>query len=419
MGRKTDVLVGLIDILPTVCGSVGIPVSPHVQGNDLNAFFGDGKDSVEERFLFCESLMPTKFELGPFFGLVSDRWKYIYTSQPELYNLRKDPHETKNLLHQHPQQARIMEDRLRLVLQNSGHTGTGDTKVKVDEESARRLESLGYVSSRPVKESVKFGRIGSDPKEFIEVYNFIEKFLLLASNKKYDEAKKLANEMLTERPDMKQAHYYLGLIAFFQEDTQAMKRHFTRYLELAESESDNFNIRAKSEYELAHAYAHLGDVFKHESQIDQAIMHYKEALSHDPYMVTTYYNLAGVHLLQGSLSDAVACYMRILDLDGDATDALNNLAWILSTAEDTKIYNPADALKFALRACELTKYNNPNFLDTLAVAYAATGRLAEAIKCAKKAVDLATLSNQLQLAEEIKGRLEFYKNGRAYRDSAK
>ena len=418
MGRKTDNVAGLIDILPTVCGSVGIPVSAHVQGKDLNSFFRDGKDSVDERFFFCESLMPTKFELGPFFGLVSNRWKYIHTSQSELYNLRKDPHETKNLLRQHPQQARIMENRLKVVLQNNGLTGTGDTKVKLDEESVRRLESLGYISSRPVKESIRLDRGNLDPKEFIEVYNFIEKFLKLTSSKKYEEAKKLANEILAKRPDMKQAHYYLGIVGVMEEKRQAIKAHFTRYLELAQSESDSSGIRAKSEYELSQAHNHLGDVFKHDGQIAPAIAHYKEALSHNPYTATTYHNLAGVYLLQGDLSDAVACYTKILDFDGDATDALNNLAWVLATTENHNIRNPSDAFKFALRACELTKYDNPNYLDSLGAAYAALGRFPEAVETAEKAIGLAKSANQPQLAEEITKHHEFYKRSQPYFDPA-
>ena len=69
--------VGLVDIVPTVCSLLGISVPSVVQGKDLSAYFlkegvGEGEN---ERFLYCESLMPTKFDTGPLLGLVSGRWK--------------------------------------------------------------------------------------------------------------------------------------------------------------------------------------------------------------------------------------------------------------------------------------------------------------------------------------------------------
>jgi hypothetical protein len=49
-------------------------------------------------------------------------------------------------------------------------------------------------------------------------------------------------------------------------------------------------------------------------------------------------------------------------------------------------------------------------LDTLAVAYAADGRLDEAIKTAQKALSLALSANQKPLADEIQSHLEIYKS---------
>jgi tetratricopeptide (TPR) repeat protein len=102
----------------------------------------------------------------------------------------------------------------------------------------------------------------------------------------------------------------------------------------------------------------------------------------------------------------------------DATTALNDLAWILATTENRNIRNPSDAFKFALRACELTKYDNPNYLDSLAAAYGALGRFPEAVETAEKAIGLAKSANQPQLAEEITNHCEFYKRSQAYFDPA-
>ena len=144
-GGRIDNVVGIIDIVPTVCGALGIPAPPSVQGRDLSALLSNNRSIIEERYLFCESLYPTKYDLGPFFGIVSNRWKYIHTSYPELYDLVRDPQETKNLLKYQLQQTRVMQEQLESILQNSSGSTFADSRMTLDEETRGRLESLGYI----------------------------------------------------------------------------------------------------------------------------------------------------------------------------------------------------------------------------------------------------------------------------------
>jgi len=87
----------------------------------------------------------------------------------------------------------------------------------------------------------------------------------------------------------------------------------------------------------------------------------------------------------------------------------------LATTEDAQIQNSADAVKFAERCCKLTNYQNPEILDTLAAAYAATERFEQAIETAEKAIRLAEAAGKSKLAEEIHGRLQLYQAGQSYR----
>jgi hypothetical protein len=52
-------------------------------------------------------------------------------------------------------------------------------------------------------------------------------------------------------------------------------------------------------------------------------------------------------------------------------------------------------------------------LDTLAAAYAAAGRFPEAVTTGQKALELALLSGQKEVAENIRSNLELYKANRA------
>ena len=63
---------------------------------------------------------------------------------------------------------------------------------------------------------------------------------------------------------------------------------------------------------------------------------------------------------------------------------------------------------------ELTDNRVAQYLDTLAAAYAATGRFNDAVATAQKAIDLARSAGQLQVAAQIEPRLELYRAGRPY-----
>jgi arylsulfatase A-like enzyme/cytochrome c-type biogenesis protein CcmH/NrfG len=348
-GIRINDTAGLIDILPTVCGSLGIAVPPDVQGKNLNFFLKRKNIPVEQRYLYCESLISTKFGFGPFLGLVSGRWKYFHTSEPKLFDLRQTPIESKNLWNQQPQQARIMQDQLRLILHGDSLRNIANSKIEIDEKTINRLESLGYIAGREVDENIQFDQNRLDLKEFIEVYNFANRFYALAIVKKYDKAKKLCNDMLAKKPEIKEPHYYLGLIALYTKDTQDAITHFSKYLENTDSDANDSDIQIKSVNNLADAYLRLASALTIEGQYKQAITNYKKALSYNPDMVKANYDLASIYHKQGKLSEAAIYYARVLELNPDSYQVhfkLGNALLRLGKVEKAIThYNKAISLK--------------------------------------------------------------------------
>ena len=55
--------------------------------------------------------------------------------------------------------------------------------------------------------------------------------------------------------------------------------------------------------------------------------------------------------------------------------------------------DPDEAVRLAKACCERTRYRQPTLLDTLAVAYGATGRYDLAIKYTNQAIEIAEESN--------------------------
>jgi len=65
---------------------------------------------------------------------------------------------------------------------------------------------------------------------------------------------------------------------------------------------------------------------------------------------------------------------------------------------------------------QLSNAGNPVYLDTLAAAYAESGRFPEAIATARKALDLATRQRLEWLIEALNTRIKLYQAGQPYRD---
>lgn len=109
---------------------------------------------------------------------------------------------------------------------------------------------------------------------------------------------------------------------------------------------------------------------------------------------------------------AVAYYRRALDIDPSLYPVANDLAWLLSHSEQAA--DPREAVRLAESAV-VASGDDPNYLDTLAAAYAAAGRYGEAVRTAERAAELARAGGDEDMAREIEERLARYREHRSRR----
>jgi tetratricopeptide (TPR) repeat protein len=86
----------------------------------------------------------------------------------------------------------------------------------------------------------------------------------------------------------------------------------------------------------------------------------------------------------------------------------NAVAWILATCPEASQRDGQTALSLAKGACEATNQANPEYLDTLAAAYAEVGQFDEAARVAQQAIQIASARNATRAVEKYRERLALY-----------
>jgi tetratricopeptide (TPR) repeat protein len=116
----------------------------------------------------------------------------------------------------------------------------------------------------------------------------------------------------------------------------------------------------------------------------------------------------------GKHADAVKDYDEALKLDPEDTGVLNNLAWVLATSPDDPVRNANRSIEMGTKACELTKYQKPHILSTLAAGYAEKGDWETAKKWSAKAVELGSKDEEVD--QQLKKELESYQQTKPWRE---
>jgi len=107
-GKKIEIPVNNIDIVPTILKLLKIEPSKNVQGEDLLAFINGQKKKRKEPILI-------QAYAGDGWALIQDKWKFIYQQKGrnyQLFDLSQDPKEQENLSRKYPTIANNMASHI-------------------------------------------------------------------------------------------------------------------------------------------------------------------------------------------------------------------------------------------------------------------------------------------------------------------
>ncbi|MBP3959042.1 tetratricopeptide repeat protein [Gemmata sp. G18] len=156
-----------------------------------------------------------------------------------------------------------------------------------------------------------------------------------------------------------------------------------------------------------------GVLWEAKGRLDAAIEDYTAAIKSDPKYSTPWRNRGLVYQRKGDYEQAARDFAEAGRLDPTSTLLMDDLAWLLATCPDGTVRNGKRALELAKRACELTGFNEPLLLETLAAACAETGDFAKATEYQKKV--LTDKEYEKRFGAGTREKLKLYESEKAFR----
>lgn len=216
----SDRVVGLVDVLPTVLGLLGVDSDPGaLDGRDLTTEPGEA-----ERAIYIESLAGyLDYGWAPLHGLRRMGDKLILSPDPEYFDVRADPGERVNL-YGTSDAAHELEQRLANRLAEWAPVSAArDAENEPSEEDLDRLSALGYVRRSPDAASS-----GADPKAMLQVGNRVQTAISLSADGDLEGALRVIEAVLADHPDAPRALYTATAIydrlARFDDGERALRR---------------------------------------------------------------------------------------------------------------------------------------------------------------------------------------------------
>jgi len=342
-GVRVSTAVDLIDLLPTVVELLGLADTVQMSGRSLAGVFRG--EALDPRPSYSEShYAHYSFGWAQQRSLTTDRWKYISSTEPELYDAAADPNETRDLIRLSPDVARTMREAIEQMF--GAMTGTDAPEAALDEEARRRLSALGYVAEGSMKGSDDFlTKDLPDPKRNYDVV-----LLTIRADDHMDagrpeEALALLEEAVRKAPEAFQIKEKMSrclerlnrrdeAILAIQSMLQANPRHLSSLLRMGNLLLDagrtgpaieHLQAALAIEESNARTHAHLAKALHREKRWDEAIAHARRSLELSPSYSVIHIELGAILAEKGNVAEAVAVFQKAAELEACRYEANYNL----------------------------------------------------------------------------------------------
>lgn len=309
---RVETPVSLVDLYPTLADAAAIESKNNTSGTTLApALVGE---TINPRDCYAMTDEPyLEAQWSPLRSMVNDRWRYVRTAKPELYDLAAEPEGLINLADRHPEVVAELERQLgEIESRMVRHGGSG---VSLTDQERRAIESLGYAGS-PVSEEAVPGDVRSlkDIKDMIVYMNRLDEANEFFFREEYDVSSDILKSISRDAPDYFKPKLNLGLCRMMQKRYDEALQWFEQALEL-NPDSERVHLP------MGYCYLQLDD-------LDEAMRHYLLVLQIRPDSEVAHIYLGQIHLRRGNLAGAVQEFEIVLRLNPRNETAAQALASI-------------------------------------------------------------------------------------------
>jgi protein O-mannosyl-transferase len=160
----------------------------------------------------------------------------------------------------------------------------------------------------------------------------------------------------------------------------------------------------------------LGLVLMRQGRLGEAAAEFRTCVDLDPSMAVARKNLGQVYIMMGKYGEGLAEFAALLRQEPGWPEVMARVARVHATCPDAAFRNGPQAVRLAHAAIAGTPTPNFLFLDTLACAYAETGRFDLAAQTMRESIEVARAANQTDVLPTLLAHLATLESGRPVRD---
>jgi arylsulfatase A-like enzyme/Flp pilus assembly protein TadD len=357
--------VPIMGIAPTILGALKLhdPIEQQFQTESLLATRNSSAAPVYSESFYSFS----SFGWSPVRTVNNLSFQFIEAPKPELYDLRNDPEEKRNLITEQPSVASVLSEELKkLVARYAPKDSPAGPGSQLDAAAVEKLRALGYMAYRSPVSAEALAAGLNDPKDKIWDFNTLLDGIDAGKLGDLDRERKLLTQVQETNPDMYLIPFLLGEAELKAANWKAAQDALERSLKL----NPNFD----------QAMTALARAYHQQNQDEQALQWVEKAIEANPKNLRAWYQKGWISV-KADPDGAMVAFEKALEIQPGFAMAHRDLGMILLQKGRYK-----EAATHLEQAAELG-LAHAKLYNFLGIAYSRTGRYQDAVNVYTKALD--------------------------------
>jgi arylsulfatase A-like enzyme/Tfp pilus assembly protein PilF len=356
--------VQIMAIAPTILATLELkdPIEKQFETGSLLADKSDASSppAYSESFYSFSS-----FGWAPLRTINTSSYQYIEAPKPELYDVRNDPAETKNLITEEKATASVLSQKLKDLVARYAPEQHSAATSQLTAEAAEKLRSLGYMAYHSPVSAEALAAGLADPKDKIWDFNVVLGAVDAGKRGEADRQRELLSQVEARNPDMYLIPFLFGEAQLQASDWGNAEASLRRCLKL----NPDFD----------QAMSALARALHQQNKDDEARQWVDKALQINPKNLKAWYQKGWMSM---GLDPRVAmdAFDQALAVQPSFAMAHRDLGILLLQQQ-----RYPEAASHLEKAAELG-LGQPRLYNSLGIAYSRTGRYSSAVGVYKKAL---------------------------------